>query len=65
MSFIINIIREMERSTAGSEDTSRRVMELCGTVRCENALFVGDESDTPRIINEKTEIGRASCRERV
>lgn len=41
MSFIINIIREMERSTAGSEDTSRRVMELCGTVRCENALFVG------------------------
>ena len=54
MSFISNLIREMERSTAGSEDTSRRVMELCGTVRCENALFVGDESDTPRIINEKT-----------
>ena len=31
-----------------------RVMELCGAVKCESALFVGDESDTPRIIAEKT-----------
>lgn len=54
MSFIGNLILEMERSTAGSEETSRRVMELCGAVRCERALFVGDETATPRIIAEKT-----------
>ena len=53
MSFIGTIIPAMERSTAGSEETARRVMELCGTVKCTAALFVGDESVTPRIINEK------------
>lgn len=54
MSFIGNLIREMERSTAGSEDTARKVMELCGKLKCESALFVGDESVTPRVINEGT-----------
>lgn len=54
MSFSGTLIPEMERSTAGSEETARRVMELCGTVKCESALFVGDESVTPRIIAEKT-----------
>lgn len=54
MSFIGNLIQEMERSTAGSEETSRKVMELCGAVKCANALFVGDENCTPRIISEKT-----------
>lgn len=54
MSFIGNLIQEMERSTAGSEETSRKVMELCGAVKCINALFVGDENCTPRIISEKT-----------
>lgn len=56
MSFIGNLIREMKRSTAGSEDTARKVMELCGSLKCENALFVGDESDTPRIIHENTNV---------
>lgn len=56
MSFIGNLIREMERSTAGSEDTARKVMELCGKLKCESALFVGDESVTPRVINEGTGI---------
>lgn len=54
MSLISNLIQEMERSTAGSEETARRVMELCGTVKCSDALFVGDECVTPRIIAEKT-----------
>lgn len=54
MSFIGNLIQEMERSTAGSEDTARKVMELCGEIKCESALFVGDESVTPRVIAQKT-----------
>lgn len=54
MSFISNLILEMERSSAGSDETARRVMQLCGTVKCERALFVGDETATPRIIAEKT-----------
>ncbi len=54
MSFIGNLIQDMERSTAGSEETARKVMELCGSVKCESALFVGDESVTPRVIAEKT-----------
>lgn len=54
MSFIGNLIREMDRSTAGSVETAQKVTELCGEIKCANALFVGDESITPRIIAEKT-----------
>ncbi|MCM1164774.1 MAG: hypothetical protein NC299_00370 [Lachnospiraceae bacterium] len=54
MSFIGNLISEMERSTAGSEDTANRVMELCGAVKCRNALFFGDETYTPRVIAQRT-----------
>ncbi len=54
MSFISNLIREMDRSTAGSAETASKVMELCGALKCESALFVGDDSATPRIIAEKT-----------
>lgn len=54
MSFISSLILEMERASAGSVETAREVIRLCGAVKCERALFVGDESDTPRIIAEKT-----------
>lgn len=59
MSFISSLILEMERSSAGSAETAREVMRLCenakrGGVKCEHALFVGDESVTPGIIAEKT-----------
>jgi len=53
MSFISNLICEMDRSTAGSAETAGKVMELCGVLKCESALFVGDDSATPRIIAEK------------
>ncbi len=54
MSFYNDLLRQMERSTAGSDDTARKVMELCGKVSAENALFFGDDLFTPSLISEKT-----------
>ncbi|MCH5204924.1 MAG: hypothetical protein J1F03_09245 [Oscillospiraceae bacterium] len=54
MSFVSNLISELERSTAGSEQTAREVMRLCGEISAKRALFVGDDFDTPRIIAEAT-----------
>ncbi len=50
MSFISNLISQLERPTAGSKKTSEEVMELCGKVSAKIALFVGDDMDTPKII---------------
>ncbi|MDE7228961.1 MAG: hypothetical protein K2N56_00645 [Oscillospiraceae bacterium] len=54
MSFYNELLKQMERSTAGSEDTARKVMELCGKVNAQNALFFGDDLFTPSLIKEKT-----------
>ncbi|MCH5208602.1 MAG: hypothetical protein J1F04_06930 [Oscillospiraceae bacterium] len=54
MSFISNLISELERSTAGSAQTAKEVMRLCGNVTAKRALFVGDDFDTPKIIAEAT-----------
>ena len=54
MSFISNLIAQLERSTAGSEKTAREVIKLCGDISAKQALFIGDECDTPRIIGEAT-----------
>lgn len=54
MSFVSNLISGLERSTAGSVQTAREVMRLCGKVSAKRALFVGDDSDTPKIIAEAT-----------
>ena len=54
MSFIGNLISELERSTAGSLQTAKEVMRLCGNINTKSALFVGDDFDTPRIIAEAT-----------
>lgn len=50
MNFIGTLLQNMERSSAGSEDTVKRVMELCGKISPENALFVGDDCFTPRML---------------
>ena len=54
MSFYNDLLTQMERSTAGSEDTARKVMELCGRINARNALFFGDDLYTPALIAEKT-----------
>ena len=54
MSFYNDLLKQMERSTAGSDDTARKVMELCGKVNGGNALFFGDDLFTPALIKEKT-----------
>lgn len=53
MSELMNLLsRQMERSTAGSENTAREVMRLCGKISAENALFCGDDLFTPQLISE-------------
>ena len=54
MSFYNDLLMQMERSTAGSDDTACKVMELCGRVNAQNALFFGDDLFTPRLIAKKT-----------
>lgn len=55
MSELMNLLsRQMERSTAGSEDTARRVMQMCGRISAGKALFCGDDLFTPRLIGEST-----------
>lgn len=52
MSFIGTLIQQMDRSTAGSEETAREVLRMCGAVSPKNALFFGDDVFTPRLISE-------------
>lgn len=51
--FLSAIVEQMDRSTAGSEDTARRVMQMC---KCKprNALFFGDDVLTPSLIAKTT-----------
>ena len=50
MSFIGKLMRQMERSTAGSDDTAIKVLKLCGEITPQKALFLGDDSFTPKHI---------------
>ena len=61
MSFISNLIARLERPTAGSTETSRRVLELCGKIPPANALFIGDECDTPQLIEQTFGISPLAC----
>lgn len=51
--FLSAIIEQMDRSTAGSEDTARQVMRMC-KCKPQNALFFGDDVFTPTLIAETT-----------
>lgn len=52
--FLSEIIGQMDRSTAGSEDTARKVLRMCSVKTPQNALFFGDDIFTPRLIAEET-----------
>ena len=52
--FLNAIIGQMDRSTAGSEDTARKVLKMCGDKLPHSALFFGDDVFTPRLIAEET-----------
>ncbi len=54
MSFMSSLLMQMERSTAGSDDTARDVMRSCGKVSGGKALFFGDDYFTPKLISEQT-----------
>lgn len=51
--FLSAIIEQMDRSTAGSEETARRVMQMCKRTP-RNALFFGDDIFTPTLIAQTT-----------
>ena len=50
MNFINILYSELERSSAGSEETSRRVIDLCK--KGGKALFLGDETVTPTLLKQ-------------
>ncbi|MGN0679465.1 MAG: hypothetical protein ACI4JS_07375 [Oscillospiraceae bacterium] len=54
MSFLHSLLMQMERSTAGSDQTTRDVMRACGNVSGGKALFFGDDYFTPKHISEVT-----------
>ncbi len=54
MSFMSSLLMQMERSTAGSDETTRNVMRSCGNVTGERVLFFGDDYFTPKLIYEQT-----------
>ena len=54
MSFLNSLLQQMERSTAGSEETARTVMRMCGDLELQNALFLGDDIFTPQLIQQQT-----------
>lgn len=53
MSFIGDLLNSMERSSAGSVKTAKQVLSLCGDIKPQTALFVGDDLNTPQLIAEK------------
>lgn len=52
--FLSAIIGQMDRSTAGSEDTARKVLQMCGGKKPQNVLFFGDDIFTPQLIAKET-----------
>lgn len=52
MGFVNELIERMDRSTAGSEDTARRVLAMSGIKKPDGVLFFGDDLCTPRLIAE-------------
>lgn len=53
MGFVNDIIERMDRATAGSEDTARRVLKMSGIKGSDKVLFFGDDLCTPRLIAEE------------
>ena len=61
MSSIGNLINNLDRPTAGSEETAARVLSLCGNVSPKNALFIGDEYFTPTLVKKQTGAEVSAC----
>ena len=57
MSFFNDLLKQMDRSTAGSEATAKTVLDMCGNINARTALFFGDDLITPKLIKEKTKAG--------
>ncbi|MDE6727383.1 MAG: hypothetical protein K2J80_05520 [Oscillospiraceae bacterium] len=54
MGFVNILIEQLDRSTAGSEDTVRKVLKMCSIKKTDKVLFFGDDLHTPRIIAKET-----------
>ena len=53
-SFINAIIEQMDRSTAGSEETTRKDLQMRKPAKQKNSLFLGDHVFTTRLIEKDT-----------
>ncbi len=54
MNFIGRLLWTMERSSAGSRETTEAVLSMCGDIKPSAALFAGDDCYTPSLIKERT-----------
>ena len=61
MSSISIIFNNLDRPTAGSEETAQKVLSLCGNISPKNALFIGDEYFTPTLIKKQTGAEISAC----
>lgn len=61
MSSISIIFNNLDRPTAGSEETAQKVLSLCGNVSPKNALFIGDEYFTPTLVKKQTGAEISAC----
>lgn len=53
MNFLGTLMEDLEFGSAGSEDTSRAVLNLCGNIHPRHAVFVGDDVFTPALMRER------------
>ncbi len=53
MNLISVLLHELDRSSPGSGDTAKQVLSMLNGISPKSALFVGDETVTPRLISEK------------
>jgi len=50
MNMIGELLHLLERSSPGSVDTAEQVLSALGKIRPQQSLFVGDDTDTPRLM---------------
>ena len=53
MNFLGSLLENLDFGSAGSEETSRAVLDLCGKIVPKRAVFVGDDCFTPTLIRDR------------
>ena len=53
MNFLGDLLEDLEFGSAGSRETANAVLDMCGKISPERAVFVGDDCYTPALIQKK------------